>query len=304
MNFKIRLIVVALIAGFGIQSAVGQRQPKVLLIGLDGVRVDILKETPTPAIDALIADGSYNDRARTAEPTVSGPGWSSMLSGVWPDKHGVHDNSFEGAVYDRFPDFLTRIERADSTAYTFAVIDWPPLGRTHPGGQLVSDEVDAKVIIDGEELGYVEGDMRSVDVAVPMLKNSDVDAAFVYLGNIDVVGHATSSLDPAYRESIIAADEQVGMLVDAVRSRSTYDEEDWLILMSTDHGRRDDGGHGRLSEEERTIFVLVSGNSAAKGAISPAPSIVDVAVTALVHMGVELDPAWELDGISVALVAR
>ncbi|WP_420323158.1 alkaline phosphatase family protein [Kribbella catacumbae] len=26
----------------------------------------------------------------------SGPGWSSIASGAWPDKHGMKDNSFSG----------------------------------------------------------------------------------------------------------------------------------------------------------------------------------------------------------------
>ncbi|CAM5353026.1 hypothetical protein SALBM311S_08742 [Streptomyces alboniger] len=38
----------------------------------------------------------------------SGPGWSSVLTGVWPDRHGVTGNDFTGADYLRYPDFLTR----------------------------------------------------------------------------------------------------------------------------------------------------------------------------------------------------
>ena len=64
-------------------------EKKVLLIGLDGVRVDILAQAHTPNIDALIANGTFSGEAQTRPPTVSGPGWSSMLTGVWGDKHKV-----------------------------------------------------------------------------------------------------------------------------------------------------------------------------------------------------------------------
>jgi hypothetical protein len=88
----------------------------------------------------------------------------------------------------------------------------------------------------------------------------------------------------------------VGRLVAAVRNRPTYDREDWLILVSTDHGHRDEGGHGGDSPEERTVFFLASGPSVTKGTLPDDVNIVDVAVTALAHLGITIDPAWHLDG--------
>lgn len=71
--------------------------------------------------------------------------------------------------------------------------------------------------------------------------------------------------------------------------------EDWLLL-STDHGRTDDGGHGDPSEQELTIFYLASGGGAAPEHLPATPEIVDVAVTALAHLGIAVAPEWELDG--------
>ena len=276
---------------------------KVLLIGLDGVRVDILAQADTPHIDALIADGTFSDSALTRPPTVSGPGWSSMLTGVWADKHGVMSNDFSSQNYAAFPDFLTRLEKLDSTFNTFAILNWSPLGDTTDGGPLVTDRIDTKIVFDGYGPGYKLADAQSTIQAAEHLLTQDPDAAFVYLGNIDVVGHDTNSLSPEYRTAIEQADGQVGVLLSTLKERLTYDDEDWLILMSTDHGRRDDGGHGETSLQERTIFYLASGPAAAKGrpAPAPAPAIVDVAVTALTHLGVSIDPAWQLDGQAVGL---
>ena len=93
----------------------------------------------------------------------------------------------------------------------------------------------------------------------------------------------------------------MGTLVRAVMSRATYAQEDWLILMSTDHGRTEEGGHGGDTPEERTIFYLASGPSAAMGTPSDTVYIVDVPVTALTHLGIPIDPAWQLDGKAVGL---
>ena len=278
--------------------------PKVLLIGLDGVRVDILASASTPVIDSLIAGGFFSDSAITRQRTVSGPGWSSMLTGAGQDKHLVRTNDFRNNAYPSYPDFLTRLERLDTSYTTLAVVDWPPLGDTTDGGPLISDAVDIKILINGEEQGYERADSLSVDAAIDHLADPGLDAAFVYLGNIDVVGHETSSLSAEYRAAIEAADRQVGLLLAALRRRQAYAREDWLILLSTDHGRTDDGGHGGESPAEHNIFFLASGPSVRADPIEGVPHIVDLAVTALTHLGIAIDPAWGLDGRVIGLRAR
>jgi predicted AlkP superfamily pyrophosphatase or phosphodiesterase len=281
-----------------------QKAKKVLLIGIDGVRPDILADVSTPHIDSLIANGAFSDSAYTARPTISGPGWSSMLTGVWPAKHGVVTNNFRGNRYDQYPDFLTRMERLRPELNTFVAADWLPLVSETSGGPLFGDAPDVKVVLNGYDLGWDEADEQTVDATVEHLQTADPDALFVYLGNPDETSHHTGSIGEEYRDAIELADRQVGRLIDAVRARPTYADEDWLILVSTDHGRRPDGGHGSDSPEEKTIFLLMSGPSAAGGRIPGTPAIVDVAATALAHLGISLDPAWGLDGVPVGLTER
>lgn len=282
-------------------GAEDRRTPKVLVIGIDGVRPDVLAEVSTPKLDGLAADGTFSDDARTGYPSVSGPGWSSLLIGVWPEKHGVTGNDFEGKRYDAYPDFLTRIEQVRPELNTVAVVDWLPLVKADDGTPTISDAADVKHALDGYELGWAEADSASVDLAVAHLTDADPDALFVYLGNPDEVSHETGAIGSEYRRAIRRADREVGRLMEAVRSRPTYAGEDWLVLVSTDHGRRSDGGHGGDTPEERTIFYLASGPSAARGTPSQQPFIVDVAVTALAHLGIDARPEWDLDGRVVGL---
>jgi len=275
--------------------------PKVLVIGIDGVRPDVLAEVETPNLDMLAAEGAFTATARTGFPSVSGPGWSSFLNGVWPDKHGVTDNSFEGARYEDFPDFLTRIERLRPELETFAVADWLPLVYSEDGSPPISREVDVVHALDGSELGWAEADAESVRLATMRLATADPDALFVYLGNPDETSHEHRSIGAEYRAALALADEHVGLLIQAVRSRATYTDEDWLIISSTDHGRLPDGGHGGDTDEERTTYFLVSGPSAAPGAITDSTFIVDVAATALAHLGIAIDPAWNFDGRPVGI---
>jgi predicted AlkP superfamily pyrophosphatase or phosphodiesterase len=277
------------------------KTPKVLLIGLDGVRPDVLAEVSTPNIDALAAEGAFTPHARTGMPSVSGPGWSSMLNGVWPEKHGVVDNDFTGKRYDLYPDFLTRIEQVRPELNTFAVADWKPLVAADDGAPTISDQVDVRIVLDGYEVGWAEADEQSVELAVAHLGEADPDAMFVYLGNPDEASHEHRSIGPEYRQAIAQADAHVGRLVAAVRARPSYAGEDWLILMSTDHGRTAEGGHGEDTPEERTIFFLASGPAAVVGSPTDPVFIVDVPVTALAHLGIPAAPEWNLDGKVVGI---
>lgn len=286
------LIVATLLLVVG-ATAQTERRPKLLVIGVDGIRVDILQAAETPNLDALAEDGELSLAARTRPNTVSGPGWSSMLTGVWMEKHGVQNNDFSSSRYDEYPDFLTRIETIRPELSTLAVLDWPPLGTIQDGGPLVSSLVDLVINVNGDSLGYAAADRLSTELAAARLREGNPDASFVYLGNTDVVAHETSSLSAEYRASIEAADRQIGLLLEAVRRRPRYDLEDWLIISSTDHGRSDDGGHGGESEGELTIYYIVSGSSST--ALRSPTEIVDVACTSLAHLGVEIDKDWNLD---------
>ncbi len=276
--------------------------PKVLLIGIDGVRPDVLAGVPTAAMDSLAASGWYTANVRTTTPSVSGPAWSSILTGVWPEKHGVLDNGFEGRRYAEYPGFLTRVEQGRPTLGTFAALDWMPLASLEGGSPVLSGAVDTLFAVDGYDLGWAEADSVVATRAARHLASADVDAAFVYLGNPDETSHRHGSIGAEYRDAIALSDRHVGWLVEAVRARPAYEEEDWLVLISTDHGRREDGGHGGDSPEEMTIFIIASGPATQHwpAAGSGTAYIVDVPVTALDHLGVEIDPAAGLDGKPLA----
>ncbi|WP_419164422.1 alkaline phosphatase family protein [Candidatus Palauibacter sp.] len=273
-----------------------QGTPKILLIGIDGVRPDVLAQVATPVMDSLAASGWYTAGTRTTTPSVSGPSWSSMLTGVWPAKHGVTDNGFEGRRYGQYPDFLTLLERVRPELATFAAIDWLPLASLEGGGPALSSAIDMLVAVDGYELGWAEADSVVAARAAQHLASASGDAAFVYLGNPDETSHRHGSIGVEYRAAISLSDRHVGWLMEALRTRPAYEEEDWLVLISTDHGRREDGGHGGDSPEEMTTFILASGGATGSWPVAGPTFIVDIAATALHHLGAPSEIAAELDG--------
>jgi arylsulfatase A-like enzyme len=89
----------------------------------------------------------------------------------------------------------------------------------------------------------------------------------------------------------------------AMRGRATFAAEDWLVLVTTDHGGSGTK-HGQDIPEHRTIFLIVHGPSAQPGKLEPPPVSVDVVPTVLTHLGVPLKEDWKLDGKAVGLKVR
>ncbi|MGC9407512.1 alkaline phosphatase family protein [Streptomyces sp. DZ1-3] len=265
------------------------KTPKVLVIGLDGALLTRIKDADAPNLDALMAAGLTAPStiyANPLAPTMSGPGWSTLITGVWPDKHNVRDNAFAGHRFAQYPDFLTRIETAAPSRTTYAVSSWAPITDT-----VFSAAVDTRVSTPSAEY-----DTGTTSRAVDRLGNGNPDAVFVQLDNIDHAGHDHGAASSQYLAAIHTADAQVGRMVAAVKSRPSYGAEDWLIMITADHGHTDAGGHGGSTLPERSTFLIATGPTLAAGSVRYDVKMPDVAASALAHLGIAIDPAWNLDG--------
>jgi len=264
----------------------------VVVFGTDGTRWDKLQAAAAPTIKALINSGYASQSWLYAPPlaqTSSGPGWSTNLTGVWPDKHKVVDNSFSGNDLANHPDFLTRIERSNTAYKTYAALDWKPIS-----DRIITNSVDRKYVLDGDTDGYPADDAKIATDASSYIKANGPDASFVYLGNVDEAGHEHGGASTQYTQAIETMDKQVGQVISAIKSRPTYAQEEWLFVVTTDHGHTDAGGHGGDSWQERQSFVVASGPGVAHTAPAVKPRNVDVAATAMDYLGVARPAA--LDG--------
>jgi arylsulfatase A-like enzyme len=277
---------------------------KVLIIGIDGCRWDAVQAAKTPNLARLASEGTLAVNTDVLGPrdhaadTVSGPGWSSVLTGVWPDKHGVRDNSFRGANYGRYPHFFQRLKAARPRARTASLESWGAIHRR------IVRSADLSLILCGDNEDFAAGDEHVTQRAKQLLAADDPDAMLVYLGNVDATGHS-DGFHPSvvsYRQAIENADRQIGEVLAALEARPSYAHEDWLILVCTDHGglgTNHEAGHN--SPEVRRVFLIVSGPSARRGVVEEPTYLVDVVATALAHLNVPVDPAWELDGREIGL---
>ncbi|MFC7100017.1 alkaline phosphatase family protein [Nonomuraea rubra] len=230
--------------------------------------------------------------------TDSGPGWSSIATGAWPDKHGVVDNGFGSPQFQKFPDFLTRAKRARPGLTTSAFFSWAALAEHGAFGPAI----DHRFVLDGYAVGWATADKQVAEAAERHLAEDDSDAIFVYLGDTDEVAHDLGPHCPEYAAALQTQDAYLGRLLDTIRARPSYRDERWTVLVTTDHGHVDEGGHGGTSDEERTVFVIAARLGADLGGRPlDGPRLVDVGPTALAALGVPIDPDWDLDGAPLDL---
>jgi hypothetical protein len=301
----LRVVSVCLVLWTAAFASAAEPVKKVMFIGVDGCRWDAVEVADTPHLDRLVKDGYFAIGTEILAPretpgdTVSGPGWSNLLCGVWPDKHGVVDNSFKGSNYKEYPHFFARVKEVRPNATTASFSNWGPIkDRILSAADEVYTE-DAHGAV-----AYIAADTRATDACIDVLRTKQPDVVMLYQGQVDETGHAKGFHPkvPEYCAAIERVDDNIGRVLQTIRDRSTFEYEDWLVIVATDHGGLGTNhGGGRKIDEIRRTFMIVSGPSAMKGRTEAPTYQVDVVASALKHLGIEPKPEWKLDGKAVGL---
>jgi predicted AlkP superfamily pyrophosphatase or phosphodiesterase len=279
------------------------RTRKVLYLGIDGCRFDSIEKAETPHLDALMKNGIKSDHCLILgeryqkNDTVSGPGWSSIYCGVWADKHGVHNNTFLGSNYKEYPHFFQHVRDAMPKSRLVSYVTWTPIQKFI---------VSAADVNEADEIGkdYAKSDNAAAEKVVKELAEHDPTVVVYYIGNVDETGHKFGFHPsvPQYIAAIEEADKHVGEVLAAIKARKTYDKEEWLVAVTSDHGGKGtnhSGGH--KVPEILNSFLIVSGNAAKRGDFAEQVYLVDAVPTILTYLGVKIDEAWKLDGKAVGL---
>jgi predicted AlkP superfamily pyrophosphatase or phosphodiesterase len=268
-------------------------------MGIDGTRYDSIQAASAPNLKDLAKNGIYADNCLILgdryqkNDTISGPGWSTILCGVWADKHGVHDNTFNGRKYGEYPHLFARLKEQQQDARTASFVTWKPID------EFITSAADVHAFWEDDTKDYVKFDASTAEASLKELANPKLDCLFVYFGQTDVAGHA-HGFHPSVKQYLTAienVDKHVGDIVAALKKRETYKDEDWIIVVTSDHGGKGTNhSSGHKVPEILNSFLIVSGDSAQRGKFEEQTYLVDPAVTVLTHLGVKIDEKWKLDG--------
>jgi predicted AlkP superfamily pyrophosphatase or phosphodiesterase len=264
----------------------GKTLRHVLVIGVDGVRFDLLGPEVTPVIWGFGSAGFLRPvPVDETTPTWSGPCWATIATGTGVDGHGITGNDLTGHRLAEHPDFVTVATRAGLPTL-LAVSGWTPLALAEHGGPLFAEAARREFVAVSEASleAWDAADEAVTERAASILAGDGPRLSFVYLGAVDAVGHVLGA-GPAYREATRAADRRVGRLLFAVRSRPSVADEAWTTVVVTDHGHLDQGGHGGREPEVTTAWAAAAGPGIRPGGQALITSQAQVAPLVLAALG-------------------
>lgn len=300
-------------------ATVDQRAPKAIIILVDGIPADVLEKTTTPVLDNISGSRGYT-RAyvggavgeASESPTISAVVYNSFLTGTWANKHNVWDNDIDAPDYN-FWDIFRIAKTHDASLQTAIFSTW-----TDNRTKLIGDGLDAAGgnkldhFSDGYELdterfphdvmsNYIRNiDELVVDEAAQHITANGPDLSWVYLQYTDDVAHVFGD-GQKLKAAVQLMDKMIGEIWSAVQHRQSNFQEDWLVIVTTDHGRDAHTGanHGGQTERERTIWI-VTNSQETNERFAQKPAIVDILPSVTTHLKLDMpaDIREQLDGQS------
>ncbi|MBP7549617.1 MAG: alkaline phosphatase family protein [Gemmatimonadaceae bacterium] len=302
-------------------SAGSRRQAprKAVFIILDGIPADVIERVDTPALDEIAAVGGYARAyvggelgGRSETPTISAPGYMSLLTATWGNKHNVWGNDRQSPNYEYWNIFRI-VETVDPARRTAIFSTWLDNRTVLVGeGRLGAGDFRIDHAVDGLEQDTVayphdaaKEYIRAIDehvasAAAASIATDAPDLSWVYLEHTDDVAHANGDGE-AFDAAVRRADAMVGRIWEAVKRRRALGEE-WMIVVTTDHGRdaATGKGHGGRSARERTTWIVTDRRDVRARAAQGPLAIVDIAPSILEHLGVVVPSTvvQRMDGVS------
>lgn len=252
---------------FKSELPVGKTEKKVVIIGYDGCRADVLAEKQEDgAISYLLNKGASNNLTycggvnypeKNTQDTSTAPGWCSIVTGTWADVNGITGNGITKKVEPKtLMTSLVEDGIIDSSAF---ITKWKGHFTNGNSTYKAEKEYCEENNIDVDfELRENKKDIHTG--AMEEITSSDcADFVFIVYEDTDSAGHdfGFSFNNPEYKDAFKTEDAYGYEVVKAIEARETYETEDWLIIVTSDHGGFGTG-HGGPSIQERMTFVVMN----------------------------------------------
>ncbi len=213
----------------------------VLLVSIDGYRTDYLKRKQSPALTALAASGVRAKWMQPSFPSLTFPNHYTLVTGKYPDHHGIIHNSMYDRKLGRFS--LGREEAvtdghwwdeaepvwvtADKHGLTTATMFWPG-----SEAEIHGHRPDYWLPYNGDFTAGQRVDQVLAWLDLPADQRPDF--LTLYFDHVDHAGHEYGPDTPEVNRAIRHVDHAISQLVTGLKARGLFDKIN--IVVVSDHG--------------------------------------------------------------------
>lgn len=269
---------------------VNGKEKKVLLLGFDGMRADALVNIRTSGVvkDGVDVYSGYNTNAKnsgvnkildnggkayisyaggeygkdTKQATSTAPGWAALTSGVWGKDNGVVDNGMAKNL--KYKTFMLKFAEEKGMSSAF-LAEWSEHFNLTYKSEIEYLAAHKNIDMLYKQHGTDAELHQSVLASVTAGSETEKDITFCIYEAPDYSGHHTKfeNKNHNYVNAVRNTDNYFYEVINAVEARPNYANEDWLIILTTDHGGMG-YGHGMQKAEARTTFIITNKDVPAK----------------------------------------
>jgi hypothetical protein len=246
---------------------------RVVFVLIDALRDDTSHKTNVmPFLNQLRAQGAWAT-VHSRTPSYSEPGWSVLMIGAWPD---VSDAPAMNLDYPDIPtwtqdNLFSAAQRAGLKTAVSGFNWWQKL--------IPANAVNDSFYTPGEDNA---ADVEVVNAALPWLKANQDQFIVIHIDQVDYAGHHQGGpQSPNWDAAATRADNMLKQIA------STLDLKQDTIIVTSDHGQIDRGGHGG---QDPIVLVepLVMAGAGVKPGQYPDGNMTDTATTTAVLLGLNI----------------
>ena len=264
----------------------------VTIVLVDGLRVDASKRMPT--LNGLRARGA-DLVGELFTPSFSRPGRASIAVGAPPSIHGVTTNRQKRAM--PLDNLIRRVAAMGGTCRVAGSQIWSGLFATDIA-RCGSFQLGESKEGPGAFVRQVPAVRSSQDASAAFVMAAPATLRIVDVVSTDYAAHEYGGTSREYADEVARADAWLSALV----NRMDLDRE--TIVVTSDHGQTDAGGHGGEEPAVLAVPIVLAGKGirAAPGVVTRARQF-DIAATVAALLGAQLPAASSGTVIESALDA-